>query len=262
MVRGIVIPFDKYQGAGNDFVIVDDRQNIFDAARSELIRRLCDRRFGVGADGLILISLHDRADHEMRYFNADGKLGSMCGNGGRCAAHFALKHGIAGPQQRFMAYDGIHEAEVEGDTVRLRISDVTEFRLVEGNYFIDTGSPHYVVFADGIDRIDVHAEGRRLRRSPLFAPGGTNVDFVETTGDGLYVRTFERGVEEETLACGTGVTASAIAAVLKGQVEAGPVNVRVRGGNLKVDLEVRDERITSIHLTGPATKVFEGSIEV
>jgi diaminopimelate epimerase len=258
----MVIPFDKYQGAGNDFVIIDNRRNIFDAARSDLIRRLCDRRFGIGADGLILISLHDRADHEMRYFNADGKLGSMCGNGARCAAHFALRCGIAGPRQRFLAYDGIHEAEVSGDTVSLRISDVTEYRIIEGNYFIDTGSPHYVIFANGIDQIDVDAEGERLRRSPLFAPGGTNVNFVETTDDGLYVRTFERGVEEETLACGTGVTASAIAAVLKGQFEAGTVNVRVRGGNLKVDLEVRDKRITNIVLAGPATKVFEGTIEV
>jgi len=256
------IPFDKYQGAGNDFVIIDDRPRAFEAGRSELIRRLCDRRFGIGADGLILITLHDRADYEMAYFNADGKLGSMCGNGARCAAHFALGHRIAGPRQRFMAYDGIHEAEVAGGTVSLRISDVTEYRTIDGNYFIDTGSPHYIVFATGIDRIDVDAEGGKLRRSPLFAPGGTNVNFVETTGDGLYVRTFERGVEEETLACGTGVTAAAIAAVLKGYFKAGPVNVKVRGGNLRVDLEVRDDRITNILLTGPATKVFEGSIEV
>ncbi len=256
------IPFDKYQGAGNDFVIIDDRLRVFDAGRSDLVRGLCDRRFGIGADGLILIALHDRADYEMAYFNADGRPGSLCGNGARCAAHFALERRIAGPKQRFMAYDGPHEAEVAGDTVSLRISDVTEYRTIDGSYFIDTGSPHYVVFAPGIDRIDVEAEGGRLRRSPLFAPGGTNVNFVETTGDGLYVRTFERGVEKETLACGTGVTASAIAAVLKGYFKAGPVNVRARGGNLRVDLEVRPDRITNILLTGPATRVFEGSIEV
>lgn len=256
------IAFDKYQGAGNDFVIIDDRPGAFEAGRPELIRGLCDRRFGIGADGLILIARHDQADYEMAYFNADGKPGSMCGNGARCAAHFALGHGIAGPRQRFMAYDGIHVAEVSGGTVSLRIADVTEYRTIDGNYFIDTGSPHYVVFAAGIDRIDVEAEGGKLRRSPLFAPGGTNVNFVETAGGGLFIRTFERGVERETLACGTGAAASAIAAVLKGYFESGPVDVRVRGGNLRVDFEIGDNRITNILLTGPATKVFEGSIEV
>ncbi len=174
------IPFDKYQGAGNDFIIIDDRGGGFVAGDSDLIRRLCDRRFGVGADGLILVSRHDRADFEMRYFNADGRLGSMCGNGARCAAHFALKKGIAGPKPRFQAFDGIHEAEVSGDTVRLRMADVAGYRILEGNYFIDTGSPHYVVFTDALDAMDVDAEGRKLRWSPLFAPGGTNVNFVET----------------------------------------------------------------------------------
>jgi len=256
------IPFSKYQGAGNDFIIIDSRKNIFDPADSDLINRLCGRRFGIGADGLILLSSHDQADFEVRHFNSDGKPGSMCGNGARCAAHFALRCKIAGQKQKFMAYDGIHEAEVEDDRVRLRMSDVREYKIVEGNYFINTGSPHYVVFTSEIDKMDVPTEGRKLRWSPLFAPGGTNVDFVETTADGLYIRTFERGVEEETLACGTGATASAIASALKGHFDAGPINVRTRGGNLKAEFDIHDDRMTNIWLTGPATFVFEGTIEV
>jgi diaminopimelate epimerase len=254
------IAFDKYQGAGNDFIIVDDRGGGFGPGDPDLIRRLCDRRFGVGADGLILVSRHDRADFEVRYFNADGRPGSMCGNGGRCAAHFALRRGIAGPKPRFQAYDGVHEAEISGGTVRLRLADVPGWRTIEGNYFIDTGSPHYVVFTAALDAMDVETEGRKLRWSPLFAPGGTNVDFVETTACGLSVRTFERGVEAETWACGTGVTAAAIASALSGLSGNGPVDIRTRGGLLKVEFEVRADRITDIWLTGPATFVFAGTI--
>jgi len=255
------IPFDKYQGAGNDFIIIDNRRKVFDPGDSGLIHKLCDRRFGIGADGLILISSHDRADFEMAYFNADGRLGSMCGNGGRCAAHFALQREIAGPAQRFLAYDGIHEAEVAGDTVRLTLSDVRGHRIIEGNYFLDTGSPHYVIFTGGIDDLDVDTEGRKWRRSPLFAPGGTNVNFVEMTGRELYLRTFERGVEAETLACGTGVTAAAISSALKGHLRAGSVDVRTRGGRLNVAFDIHDDRVTNIRLTGPATFVFEGTVE-
>lgn len=257
----MTIRFDKYQGAGNDFVIVDGRDNVLDPGDAGLVRRLCDRRFGVGADGLILILPSGRADYEMRYFNADGRLGSMCGNGGRCAAHCALRWRIAGPRQRFLAYDGLHEAEVAGDTVRLRLSDVRGCRTVEGHYFLDTGSPHLVVFASGIDGIDVAAEGRKWRWSPLFAPGGTNVNFVETTPEGLYIRTFERGVEEETWACGTGVTASAIASALRAHAAGGPVDVRTRGGRLRVDFEIRGDLVTNVWLAGPAAFVFTGSIE-
>jgi len=257
----MTIAFDKYQGAGNDFIIVDGRGNVLDPGDAGLIRRLCDRRFGVGADGLILILPSDRADYEMRYFNADGRAGSMCGNGGRCAARCALRWKIAGPRQRFLAYDGLHEAEVAGDSVRLRLSDVRGYRMVEGHYALDTGSPHLVIFAPGIDEIDVAAEGRRWRRSPLFAPGGTNVNFVETTPEGLSIRTFERGVEGETWACGTGVTASAIASALRAGAGGGPVEVRARGGRLKVEFEIRGDLVTNIWLTGPATLVFTGSIE-
>ncbi len=256
----MTIVFDKYQGAGNDFIIIDNRKDVVDPADSHLINRLCDRRFGIGADGLILVSCHDRADYEMKYFNADGKLGSMCGNGGRCTAHFALRSGIAGAKQRFLAFDGLHEAFVARDTVRLQIGDVYEHVKIDGNYFIDTGSPHYVVFTADLDKLDVVEEGRKLRWAPHFAPGGTNVNFVQVGGDGLSIRTFERGVEDETLACGTGATASVIASILAGHCDRAPVGVRARGGALSVDFKVQKDRITDIWLTGPVSFVFEGKM--
>jgi len=254
------ITFNKYQGAGNDFIIIDNRNGKFNPDDSKLINRLCDRRFGIGADGLILISAHPKADFEMKYFNSDGKIGSMCGNGGRCTAHFADKYEIAGKKQKFIAFDGLHEAEVKKDVVRLQMSDVNEYKIIDGSYFLNTGSPHYVVFTRDIDKINVNEEGSRLRWSSKFAPGGTNVNFVEVHKTGLYLRTFERGVEEETLACGTGVTASAIASVLAGHFDTGSVSVKARGGNLKVDFAVKNNKVTNVWLTGPATFVFEGKI--
>jgi diaminopimelate epimerase len=256
------IAFNKYQGAGNDFIIIDNRNGKFNPDDSKLINRLCDRRFGIGADGLILISSNARADFEMKYFNSDGKIGSMCGNGGRCTAHFAHKFEIAGKKQKFIAFDGLHEAEVTKDIVRLQMADVNEYKIIDGSYFLNTGSPHYVVFTRGIDKINVNEEGRKLRWSPKFAPGGTNVNFVEVRKNGLYLRTFERGVEEETLACGTGVTASAIASVLAGHFDTGPVSVKARGGNLKVEFSVKNKKITGVWLTGPATYVFDGIIRI
>lgn len=254
--------FNKYHGAGNDFIIIDNRNSQINPSDTKLINKLCDRRFGIGADGLILISNHKELDFEMKYFNSDGKIGSMCGNGGRCTAHFAFRSGIAGTNQKFMAFDGIHKAFIEKEIVRLQMSDVAESKLIEGNYFINTGSPHYVIFAENIDGIDVPAEGKKIRNSSLFAPGGTNVNFVELTGNGIYVRTFERGVEDETLSCGTGVTASAIASVLKGHFDTNSVKIRTKGGNLSVELKILKERITDIWLSGPATFVFKGEVEV
>lgn len=258
----MTITFNKYQGAGNDFIIIDNRKGVVDPSDSPLIHRLCDRRFGIGADGLILVSCHDGADYEMKYFNADGKLGSMCGNGGRCTAHFAMRTGIAGAKQRFLAFDGLHEAFVAQDVVRLRIGDVYEHRKINGEYSIDTGSPHYVVFTDALDELNVVEEGKKLRWSPLFAPAGTNVNFVQVDDWGLSIRTFERGVEDETLACGTGATASVIASVLAGHFDKAPVAVRARGGALSVDFKIHEDRITDIWLTGPATFVFEGKITI
>lgn len=258
----MTIGFNKYQGAGNDFIIIDNRDKIFNPENSGLINRLCDRRFGIGADGLILINSNKDFEFEMVYFNSDGFEGSMCGNGGRCAADFAIRSKIAGKKMTFKAIDGIHEAYEEEGLIRLRMNDVKEPGLVNNNYFLNTGSPHYVIFSDQLSNLDVYGEGKKIRWSEPFQPGGTNVNFAEVENNGIYVRTFERGVEDETLSCGTGVTASAIASVLTGHFDRGPVNVRTRGGDLRVEFEVTGDKITNIWLKGPATFVFEGKIEI
>ena len=258
----MIIPFNKYQGAGNDFVIIDNRKGIFNAADSRLINKLCNRRFGIGADGLMLISSISQHDYEMKYFNSDGFEGSMCGNGGRCSADFAIRNGIAGTKLSFSAFDGIHHAMAEKNIIRLSMNDVKDPQLVNGNYFLNTGSPHYVIFRKNIDDIDVPEEGKKIRWSPEFAPAGTNVNFVGLHGEGIYVRTFERGVEEETLSCGTGVTASAIVSVLSGHFDTSNIPVKTKGGDLSVSFKISGNNITDIWLSGPATFVFEGEIDV
>jgi diaminopimelate epimerase len=256
------IAFNKFQGTGNDFIIIDNREGLFNPADTTLINKLCDRRFGIGADGLILISLHKTYDFEMKYFNSDGKEGTMCGNGGRCTAAFALQKKIAGTKQKFQAIDGPHEAEINNGIVRLQMSDVKDFTKIRGNYFINTGSPHYVTFVKNVKESDVFNEGRKLRYSDDFKPGGTNVNFVEVTPEGIFVRTYERGVEDETLSCGTGVTASAIASVLSGHFDRNKINVKTLGGDLSVEFKVEKDKVTDVRLSGPGTFVFEGKIEI
>jgi diaminopimelate epimerase len=258
----MTLAFNKYQGAGNDFIIIDNRNDVFNPEDSRLINNLCDRRFGIGADGLILIAKSSEFDFEMIYFNSDGFKGTMCGNGGRCTADFAIRSGIADKKLRFIAADGIHDAIAEEGEIRLKMNDVNEIRSLTGNYFINTGSPHYVMFTNGLNNLDVYNEGKKIRWSQDFQPGGTNVNFVETEDDGIYVRTFERGVEDETLSCGTGVTASAIASVLSGHIDKGPVQVRTKGGKLRVEFDIKEGKITNIWLCGPATFVFEGKINI
>lgn len=258
----MTIVFNKYQGAGNDFVIIDNRNGSFNPEDSKLINRLCDRRFGIGADGLILICASSSHDFEMKYFNSDGLEGSMCGNGGRCSADFAIKSGIAGKKLSFKAVDGVHKAFAEKGIIRLQMNDVKNPRLVNGFYSLNTGSPHYVIFRKDVNGIDVNAEGKKFRWAEEFAPGGTNVNFVEVQNDEIYVRTFERGVEEETLSCGTGVTASAISTVLAGHLDTKTVRVKTLGGNLSVSFNISENNISDIWLSGPATFVFEGKVEV
>jgi diaminopimelate epimerase len=258
----MITVFNKYQGAGNDFIIIDNRKGFFNADNHELINRLCDRRFGIGADGLILICSSHDYDFEMKYFNSDGKEGSMCGNGGRCSAAFAVKEGIAEKEMYFKAADGVHKASMKGQLITLSMNDVRETKIINGNYFINTGSPHYIIFSDDIENIDVSSKGKEIRMSPDFSPGGTNVNFVQITKTQIFVRTFERGVEAETLSCGTGVTASAIASVLAGHFDSNNVSVRTKGGDLTVSFNKSGKEVTDIRLTGPATFVFEGMIEV
>lgn len=258
----MTIQFNKYQGAGNDFIIIDNRKNIISPDDSNLINKLCNRRFGIGADGLIIISDNFQYDFEMQYFNSDGFEGSMCGNGGRCAAAFAIKIGIAGKKLSFKAIDGQHRAIYEDNNIKLKMNDVLDPHFINGNYFMNTGSPHYILFRKDVKNINVDTEGSKIRWSEEFSPEGTNVNFVETEKNGIYVRTYERGVEAETLSCGTGVTASAIAAVLQGHFDTNSINVMTKGGNLSVSFTISGKTISDIWLTGPATFVFEGKIEV
>ena len=254
--------FNKYQGTGNDFIMIDNRNGSFSPGNVALINKLCNRRFGIGADGLILISKHDVYDFEMKYFNSDGKEGTMCGNGGRCASEFAMQLGLAGKETKFIAIDGLHEAKKNGDIIELKMSDVSDIKLIKGNYFMNTGSPHYIVFVKNVADMDVFETGKKIRWFDDFAPGGTNVNFVEVTENGIFVRTFERGVEDETLSCGTGSTASAIASALTGHIDTKPVAVKTMGGDLSVSFEIAGNDVKNVWLKGPAEFVYSGTISV
>lgn len=259
----MMIPFFKYQATGNDFVIIDNREGKFDGLMTAQVEWLCDRRFGIGADGLMLLNKEPGYDFDMKYFNADGKEGSMCGNGGRSIVQFAHSIGLIKDKTTFMAVDGEHSATVEkGDWIRLRMNPVKAV-LREGDHFIlDTGSPHYVKHVEKAEGINVAKEGAEIRYSTPFAEKGINVNFVELNADGsIFVRTYERGVEDETYSCGTGVTASA----LVGAKSNGPgkVDVRTLGGRLQVEFtKVSDQAYDDIWLCGPATFVFKGEIDI
>lgn len=259
----IKIPFFKYQGTGNDFVMVDNRTGVFpDASDVALIARLCDRRFGIGADGLILLEHAPGFNFRMVYFNADGRESSMCGNGGRCIVAFANHLGIIGDHCRFIAIDGPHEARITApDWVELKMSDVAAVaQTSDGDYVLNTGSPHYVQFVDQLDDLPVAEQGRKIRYSETYQAAGINVNFVEAEEAGIAVATYERGVEDETLSCGTGVTAAAIAWYLK-NTDKGPTEVAVstKGGQLKVRFKPTENGFGDVWLCGPAVRVFEGA---
>lgn len=260
------IPFQKYHGAGNDFIMVDHRGGFFfDLDDEALIRQLCDRHFGIGADGLISIELTPDADFRMRYFNADGREGSMCGNGGRCAVAFARQAGIQKTHFHFLAVDGMHEAFLrENGWVELKMGNVVAVEQGDGFYFLDTGSPHYVEFVGDVSAVDVCGRGRAIRYNERFREKGTNVNFVEDEGDGIAVVTYERGVEDETLACGTGITASALAVFLKNNRSAGGevrIPVRAKGGDLEVRFRKTPAGFEDIWLCGPTEEVFSGKVK-
>lgn len=259
------IHFYKYQGTGNDFVILDNRKGEFSTLTTEQINFICERRFGVGADGLMLLSEKPGYDFEMKYYNADGHEGTMCGNGGRCLVKFAYHVGIHKNTYLFSAIDGDHEAEIDLDgTVSLKMKDVNEIKSINGGDFIlNTGSPHYIKMVNKLDSLDVFNLGKLIRNSPKFVEEGINVNFVENTGDDeIAVRTYERGVEDETLSCGTGVTAAALACY-HNENGFNEVTVRTKGGKLSVEYDrTGDDNYKNIWLSGPAEKVYEGDIEI
>ncbi|QJW89362.1 diaminopimelate epimerase [Spirosoma taeanense] len=255
--------FFKYQGTGNDFVLIDDRNGTFPITDQALVERLCHRRFGIGADGLILLQSDPEYDFRMVYFNADGAEGSMCGNGGRCIVRFAHDLGLFESETRFRAIDGEHVAVVCEDEIFLKMSDVSGIEERAGMTFLNTGSPHVVRFVDELESLDVVAEGRAMRYDPVFHPGGTNVNFAQVIDDHtLFVRTYERGVEDETYSCGTGVTAVALVAHRQLNMP-DPVFIQTLGGNLRVSFNPQpDAHFNSIYLIGPARQVFAGTITV
>jgi diaminopimelate epimerase len=259
------ISFSKYHGTGNDFILIDDRGNKIHLSEVQ-IRKLCDRRFGIGADGLSL--LRDRAgfDFEMIYYNADGKEGSMCGNGGRCITVFARSLGKINGQANFSTVDGVHQSMITNDApvvVKLKMNDVKEIENHADFIYLDTGSPHYVKFVDDVSAVDIVSEGRKIRYNERFREKGTNVNFVQTSPGELIVRTYERGVEDETLSCGTGVTASALAAVLKSKTTGnGVTDILTPGGKLKVYFEKNGTGFKNVWLEGGATFVYKGEVEV
>jgi diaminopimelate epimerase len=255
--------FYKYEGTGNDFILFDDRENLFDTNNVKLIAHLCDRRFGIGADGLMLLRSKQGYDFEMVYFNSDGNPSSMCGNGGRCISRFALDIGAVKKNEvSFMAIDGAHTAIIGPETVKLKMNDVHEIENGADFFYLSTGSPHYVKFTSNVPEMDVVVEGKKIRNSARFIKEGTNVNFVAQDNGAIFVRTYERGVEDETLSCGTGVTASALAAALKGiSSSAEKCAVHTRGGNLSVHFKKEGDHFTNVWLEGPATFVFKGEIE-
>lgn len=254
--------FFKYQGTGNDFIILDNRNNDYNGLTENQVKFLCNRHLGIGADGLMLLNLKKGYDFEMKYFNADGRESSMCGNGGRCLVKFAYHSGIHKSLYLFSAIDGDHEAEIDLDgTVSLKMRDVFEIKEQKGDYILNTGSPHYVKTVSDIDKFDVFKNGRLIRNNAQFVKEGINVNFVEQKKeDEIFVRTYERGVEDETLSCGTGVTAAALA-FHHNDNGYNDVIVYTKGGKLNVEYDrMEDNSFKNIWLSGPAEKVFEGTI--
>ncbi|SCY09776.1 diaminopimelate epimerase [Nonlabens sp. Hel1_33_55] len=255
--------FYKYQGTGNDFIIIDDRQEQFSKKDTKLTARLCDRKFGIGADGLILLQNNRHHNFTMVYFNADGNESSMCGNGGRCIASFARFLGVATDTTTFEAIDGLHHAKIfDNGNVSLQMMDVKNLQLFDGHVFTNTGSPHHVELTDNIEHVDVFNQGRHLR-TELYGKEGANINFVQpVTANTFKVRTYERGVEDETLSCGTGVTAVALAMHKTGQTTLQTVELQTPGGHLQVTFDPTPTGYENIWLTGHATQVFKGTIDL
>ncbi|RTY88559.1 diaminopimelate epimerase [Flavobacterium sp. GT3R68] len=256
------ITFYKYEGTGNDFVIIDNRHGTFPKGNIKLIAHLCDRRFGIGGDGLILLEDDKTTDFKMVYYNSDGNTSSMCGNGGRCLVAFAKKLQIIQKEATFIAADGLHYATINDEgVVSLQMKDVDTVKTMKDYVFLDTGSPHHVQFSENLKSMDVKSIGAAIRYSDLYGKAGSNVNFVQQKGtDSFSIRTYERGVEDETLSCGTGATAVAIAMKFLEKTKSNTIKINVEGGKLEVSFTFMDGRFTNVFLKGPATFVFEGTI--
>ena len=256
----MTVEFYKYHGTGNDFVLIDNRSLFFDKNNTELISKICSRHFGVGADGLILLENDNLYDFKMIYFNSDGKQTSMCGNGGRCIISFAKKLNIIDDKANFMAIDGIHEGIINNNLIKIKMNTVSEIQNINTGFLLDTGSPHFVKFCDSIDNINVFEVGRELRNNKEISEDGVNINFTEVIDNSsIKVRTYERGVENETLSCGTGVIASALSAYKKGLVDTNRIKINTLGGELFVSFEFNNI-YKNIWLEGPAIEVYKGQI--
>jgi diaminopimelate epimerase len=258
------IKFYKYQGTGNDFVMIDNRDEKFPKNNTKLVEHLCDRKFGIGADGLILLENDNSTDFRMVYYNSDGNQSSMCGNGGRCLVAFAKSLDVIEGKTTFIATDGLHHATIFQDgTVSLQMKDVDEVKVTPEYVFLDTGSPHHIEMVDDLKNMDVKGRGAQIRYGELYGEKGSNVNFVkQVDADTFSLRTYERGVEDETLSCGTGATATAIAMRVLGKTNSDTVHINVEGGKLEVSFHPNNNQFTEVFLKGPAEFVFSGTIEV
>ena len=256
--------FYKYEGTGNDFIFIDNRQNNFPKTDIKLIEKLCDRRFGIGADGLILLENDKETDFRMVYYNSDGNQSSMCGNGGRCIVAFAKSLNLISNETTFIATDGLHDAKIlENGIISLQMKNVDEVKIENDYVFLNTGSPHHVMLVDDLKNYNVKDNGAKIRYSDLYGKAGSNVNFVKQIDDNHFrLRTYERGVEDETYSCGTGATAAAIAMNAIGKTNSHKIQLDVEGGKLEVSFDKVNDSYVNVFLTGPATFVFEGEIEI
>lgn len=259
----MLIHFYKYQGAGNDFIIIDNREKRINL-NTKKIYRLCDRHFGIGADGLILLEHSSKADFKMIYFNSDGKKSTMCGNGGRCIVAFAHKLKLIKKHTHFEAVDGLHYAEIIQDNlIRLQMQNVSEIQEYNNDFIVNTGSPHYVKIVSDASSVNVCEEGRKIRYAPPFHKEGINVNFVQIKNSrAIHVRTYERGVENETLSCGTGVTAAALVTTHIHSKNKNKVQVTTLGGKLQIECQLNNSTYQNIFLTGNAEFIFKGEINI
>ena len=258
------VEFYKYQGTGNDFVMIDNRSNFFPKENVQLIAHLCDRRFGIGGDGLILLENDSDTDFKMVYYNSDGNQSSMCGNGGRCLVAFAKKLNVIDNSCTFIATDGLHHATIaENGQVSLQMIDVSNVKITPDHVFLNTGSPHHVQLVEDLENYNIKDNGAAIRYGALYGKDGSNINFVkQINADTFTLRTYERGVEDETLSCGTGATATAIAMNLTGKTNSTSINLNVEGGKLEVSFNKKDDQFTNVFLKGPAEFVFKGQIKI